>query len=882
MRKYSAAARSLYFQAPFHALRPKPHPLTIFHLPSNALDSKCVHRKNLRKKPMMKSILTTCLFLFSFCFFAFQARATHVMGSEILYTCTGNGTYKVTVKIYRDCNGIQVTQSPLVVRSSNNTVTVNSQTKVSVRDITADPNGCYIVSRCAGGGQYGIEEHVWEMTLDLSSYSDCDWTLSWEQCCRNGAITTGQANQNFITTSKLNKCAGSCNSSPVFKNDPGAVALVCRNKDLIYDHGALDTLDNDSLSYHLVDPLQSSTQTATYANPFNALRPMNFLGFPNQNLSAPAGFHLDPVSGQLQFRPTQANQIAVFVVEVKEWRMVNGQMTHIGSIRRDIQVIVIECPANRAPQIDMSTSAIVCAGNQVCFPIRTTDADPYDTVRISWNSSLPGATFTNNNGVGRFAHGEVCWTPDTSHISSSPHIFTITAKDNWCKGNNTRTDTVRISVRAGFQQPQFNFSYQNIQCGYYRFSHTVQGTHSGYQSFYFLKDSLNQNVWYSNRMTDSVWLKPGNYQLTLAAYSDSLCYTSLNYPVQIAPVDTLGQYRVKQLCKTDQEYLDFGYAVFGVKPAVTWEWETPLGHFYSAGTGTPVQVLKNRPGTYYGTGHLYNCVFLDTVLLNWNDLPSVLSSSSTDTVCVSDMLEFKDTLLSGQIASHIWHFGDGDTSTSHNPQHFYMEGDSLYWVTHLSYNPQGCVDLDSLPIWVHPAIQLDPLPFTLTARANDSCYFSVGQAQNHVSYQWQLDSGSGFMDISNNANYSGANSPTLVIKPVLANMTNTQYRCLASYPECTEQSSTVTLNVTPGTAVAGISSSNIKLYPNPAEALLYLDYPDFSEAVEVQILSSTGQVVQRIQLNSPLQRIDIKNLAPGLYLVRLESQSGPALRFFKQ
>ncbi|TNE79399.1 MAG: hypothetical protein EP332_11170 [Bacteroidetes bacterium] len=831
---------------------------------------------------MKKSFTLAILFLCSFLFLATKSQATHVMGSEILYQCTGNGTYKVTVKVYRDCNGIFLAQTPLVAYSGSNTVTVSNQTKVSVRDITTNPNGCYILSRCAGGGPYGIEEHIWEMTLDLSSYADCDWTLYWQQCCRNSAITTGQADQNFFTTAKLNKCISGCNNSPVFKNDPGAVALVCRNKDLIYDHGAIDALDNDSLSYHLVDPLQSVSNPASYNGVFSAMRPLSFLGFPNSNLQSPAGFHLNPTTGQLQFRPTQSNQIAVFVVEVKEWRMVNGQMTHIGSIRRDIQVIVIDCPNNTAPLIDVSNSASVCAGNKVCFPIRTTDLDPYDTVRISWNSSLPGATFTNNNGVTRLAQGEVCWTPDSTHVSSSPHIFTITAKDNWCKANNSTTDTISIWVRSGFQQPQFNFTYQNIQCGYYRFNHTVQGNYSGYQSFYFLRDSANQNVWFSNQMTDSVWLKPGNYEMTLAAYSDSLCYTSIKYPVQVAPVDTIGQYRVKQFCKTDHEFLEFGFSVFGTTASyVTWDWETSPGNVISKGSGNPIGVFKNAAGLYYGTGQVYNCVFIDSVSLSWIDPPNVASMSLNDTVCVSEYVQFSDTLLSGNVASHIWHFGDGDTSTSHNPQHFYMEGDSTYWVTHLSYNTQGCYDLDSIAIWVLPAISFDPLPASYTASAVDSCYLSIGQGQTGVSYQWQVDTGSGFVDLIANANYHGVNSPVLVIKPLLSNMSGNKYRCQASNPECTENSSTVTLMVTPGTSVQGATLANFKVYPNPAEGDLYIEMTEYSGMVSGQILSSTGQVVQRFDLNSPLHHIDIKNLAPGLYLLRLDAQ-GPALRFFKQ
>src|SRR5688500_6131840 len=95
----------------------------------------------------------------------FRLYATHATGAQISYKCAGNGIYTVTVKIIRDCNGIQISQSPLHATCSSNSVNVTNQTKVSVRDITGIGAMCPIQSRCSGSYQYGFEEHVWTMTL---------------------------------------------------------------------------------------------------------------------------------------------------------------------------------------------------------------------------------------------------------------------------------------------------------------------------------------------------------------------------------------------------------------------------------------------------------------------------------------------------------------------------------------------------------------------------------------------------------------------------------------------------------------------------------------------------------------------------------------------
>jgi hypothetical protein len=46
------------------------------------------------------------LFLFAFLFSFMNAQATHMMGGDMSYKCLGNGKYKITAKIYRDCRGV--------------------------------------------------------------------------------------------------------------------------------------------------------------------------------------------------------------------------------------------------------------------------------------------------------------------------------------------------------------------------------------------------------------------------------------------------------------------------------------------------------------------------------------------------------------------------------------------------------------------------------------------------------------------------------------------------------------------------------------------------------------------------------------------------------
>ncbi|MBI1223005.1 MAG: T9SS type A sorting domain-containing protein [Bacteroidetes bacterium] len=381
---------------------------------------------------------------------------THLFGADIFYRNIDTGKYEVTVKIYEDCNGIPLAQSTLVATCGSDTITLSNPTTVSVTDVTGIGSNCPIQSRCAGStSPYGIEEHVFSYSLDLSSYSCCEWILSWQLCCRNSAITTGQANQNYYTQAMLNKCVVNGNSSPIFKNLP--LGYLCANKDVVYNMAATDSIDLvDSFTFELVNALVADSQSATYSGPFSNVRPLTFFGWPNQNLASPAGFHLDPVSGNLSFRPTTINQLAVIVIEVTEWRTMNGVPTVIGRTRRDMQVTVISCdPAAQAPRIVVPESYQVCAGDSFSIDFPTLDSNGMDTSFIEGFHSIPGASFSSNNGQAQNATGVLHWKTDNSMIAHSPYLLTVYAWDNSCPMRMEIARSIAIYVEDSSSGPAF-------------------------------------------------------------------------------------------------------------------------------------------------------------------------------------------------------------------------------------------------------------------------------------------------------------------------------------------------------------------------------------------------------------------------------------------
>ncbi|MBI4913246.1 MAG: hypothetical protein HY823_10950 [Acidobacteria bacterium] len=115
----------------------------------------------------------------------------------------------------------------------------------------------------------------------------------------------------------------------------------------------------------------------------------------------------------------------------------------------------------------------------------------------------------------------------------------------------------------------------------------------------------------------------------------------------------------------------------------------------------------------------------------------------------------------------------------------------------------------SIPATPPPAITQQPANATVVAGANTS--FTVA-ASDATSYQWQVNTGSGFSDLANGGVYSGATAATLSITGATQAMNGYQYRAVASgatAPPATSNAATLTvvwLSVTSGPANQAVNA----------------------------------------------------------------------------
>jgi len=108
-----------------------------------------------------------------------------------------------------------------------------------------------------------------------------------------------------------------------------------------------------------------------------------------------------------------------------------------------------------------------------------------------------------------------------------------------------------------------------------------------------------------------------------------------------------------------------------------------------------------------------------------------------------------------------------------------------------------------------PAITSNPVSQTICTGSNVS--FSATATGTGISYQWQVNTGSGFTNLTNTGVYSGATSSTLNITGATVGFTGYQYQCVVSgtcSPAATSTAATLTVHAP---VVVTSSPANVEL-----------------------------------------------------------------------
>jgi len=419
------------------------------------------------------------------CFQIPLAHSTHVAAGDIRYEYVSDSVYDVYFNYYRTCSGVPFSDPSSTTRlvclktskSASLKLTLNSIRDVSkICPTTSSP--CY-PANTYGTGE-GLEQHIYSVRIDFAkapfkALLGCgDMVLETGQCCRNGSITTGISG-NFYMYLKFNIDENPKNSSPAFSSLPES--YFCCHQPTRLSFKTTD-VDGDSLSYELTNPSSGWNKSLTYSGSYSASNPVKTYdptgkGTINPNSNPPQGFYLDPKSGLCVFTPTKCDDVSTMVVMVKEWRKdTSGKYQVIGTVIRDMFMVVSTCSDNNPPEIVGSLEYSVCEGDSITFVLKTIDkrkvpppplpAPPYDSTTIAWDSGIANATFILLNDTALNQAARFSWRPEVGQASSEPYSFTVYAEDDHCP--LTARDIQNVTIRV-YKAIHASSVVEKIACG---------------------------------------------------------------------------------------------------------------------------------------------------------------------------------------------------------------------------------------------------------------------------------------------------------------------------------------------------------------------------------------------------------------------------------
>lgn len=644
----------------------------------------------------MKRLILLAVILWA----ALPANASHIVGGEMSYECLGNNQYRITLKVYRDC------------QSTNN----QGQTT------PFDQLAAITVHRAIGGGQYSMEQNlqvpiqtqtniavdlsnpclipptnvcvdqaVYEATVTLP-FNAQGYVISYQRCCRNNTIAnignpggTGATYTIFLS----DLAQTSCNNSPVFTKFPPIV--ICKGQPVDFDHSATDA-DGDSLVYSLCSPLTGGTTnnpapstaaappypTVAFLNPFTSAAPL--AGNPVVDIDPQTGF----ITGNPQF-----NGQFVVGVCVAEYR--NGVLMSV--TQRDFQFNVTDCAVSVVA--DVLEDSLAANGT---FLINSCDDPSIQYINESRQAQfIDGYLWEFNIGGGN-TFSTTAVNPQVTYPGPGTYIGQLIVNPNSADCSDTATIITNI-----FNNPDagFTYAYDSCEIGPINFTSTSQSFDAPIETWLwdFGDDSSSTQVDPSYQYQDA-----GTFAVIHTVIDTNGCQDTYQQNITWAPAPIIDivPSAASGCVPLEVTFENNSYPINGYN--LFWT----LGDGFTSGDSDPTHTYQDT-GLYTVTVRIESplgCVAVDTFvdLINVRNPPTARFYTQYDS-CNYGPVAFFDNSIEGDgaIVEWIWDFQDGDSATTPSQVSYQYDSAGTYLTTLTIIDENDCVQTASREVSWFPA-----------------------------------------------------------------------------------------------------------------------------------------------------------------------------------
>lgn len=171
-------------------------------------------------------------------------------------------------------------------------------------------------------------------------------------------------------------------------------------------------------------------------------------------------------------------------------------------------------------------------------------------------------------------------------------------------------------------------------------------------------------------------------------------------------------------------------------------------------------------------------------------------------------------------------------------------------------------------------ITIQPSDFSGTP-GDQAMFSALSSFDTAATYQWQINTGSGFSNLSPGPVYQGVDRSDLIVGSINTPMNNHQFRCIVSTPyACSDTTKIAKLSVLTTGLVNAVYSNELSIYPNPTSGDFSIEFSNPTEYPKLLHVYNTLGVdcaEKMMVFSSELGKLHLKSrLEEGCYTILFE------------
>ncbi len=276
-------------------------------------------------------------------------------------------------------------------------------------------------------------------------------------------------------------------------------------------------------------------------------------------------------------------------------------------------------------------------------------------------------------------------------------------------------------------------------------------------------------------------------------------------------------------------------------------------------------------GCYEPDHDTSNSITLTTLVPDTAKISITASSNPVPCISIPDTFTATGNIATGAV--YVWKV-NGSINSINTLTYTYTPANNDVVTCDIIAPAAACyvkdtVTSNAITVTVNQPPSVNTQPSDLGLNVGKTAMFTCSATGTALTYQWQVNTGSGFNDISDGGQYIGTATNTLTVSNISAANNNHLFRCVVAQAACPAYTNGAKLSVFPA-GVSSIAQQQMSVYPNPVDGLLYINAADPIHKVEV--VNLVGVVMQVAEPAKKACTVDMSNLANGMYIIRINNR----------